>query len=334
MTVEHPSAERPPEIDGLICAYLLDGAGGGKALDWAGVRAWRPADGLLWVHLDRLAEPVRDWLLNESGISPVIAESLLAEEPRPRVLADGDALVVFLRGVNLNPGADPEDMVSVRVHADATRIVTLRHTRLMAVNDLREAVDRGKGPKSPGEFLVSMTDRLIDRMGPVISEIDEALDDLEQEVQESATSELRNQLRRTRQSSIMLRRYLAPQRDAMSRLQAERCSWLSDLDHMMLREIADRTTRYVEDLEAARERAAAVQEEFNYQVSERMNRTMYVLTVVAAILLPPSLIAGLLGINVGGMPGVESSAAFWIVAAVIVALAVVEYIFLRRLRWI
>jgi zinc transporter len=334
MTVEHQSQGQPPEIDGLICAYLLDGAGGGTVLDWAGVRAWTPGDGLLWVHLDRLVEAARAWLHDESGIAPVVGGSLLADETRPRVLADGDALIVFLRGVNLNPGADPEDMVSVRCHIDGNRIVTLRHARLMAINDLREAIDRGAGPKTPGDFLAGMADGLIDRMGPVISEIDEVLDELEDEVQQMASPEVRNRLRRARQSSIMLRRYLAPQRDAMSRLQAERFEWMSDLDRAKLREITDRTTRYVEDLEAARERAAAVQEEFNYQVSERMNRTMYVLTVVAAILLPPSLIAGVLGINVGGMPGVDSSAAFWIVVAVIVVLAVVEYVCLRKVRWI
>ncbi len=334
MTVELDTEQQTADIDGLICAYLLDGEGGGTGFDWAQVRAWTPGDGLLWVHLDRLAEPARDWLLNESGIAPVISESLLAEETRPRILADGEALTVFVRGVNLNPGADPEDMVSVRMHIDANRIVTLRHARLMAIKDLREAIDRGAGPKSPGEFLVRITDRLIDRMGPVIAEIDEALDDLEDQVQQSASPELRGQLRRIRQSSIMLRRYLAPQREAMSRLQAERLTWLSDLDCTMLREIADRNTRYVEDLETARERAAAVQEEFNYQISERMNRTMYALTVVAAILLPPSLVAGLFGINVGGMPGVDNGAAFWIVVAAIAVLAVVEYICLRKLRWI
>lgn len=165
-------------------------------------------------------------------------------------------------------------------------------------------------------------------------EVDEALDELEHQVQKEASPQLRRQLRRIRQSSIILRRYLAPQRDAMSRLQAERLDWLSDLDRTMLREIADRTTRYVEDLEAARERAAAVQEEFNYQISERMNRTMYALTVVAAILLPPSLVAGLFGINVGGMPGIDNGNAFWMVIGAITVLAVVEFICLRKLRWI
>lgn len=334
MTAEPDTVPRPPEIDGLICAYVLDGEGGGKILDWAGVRAWCPGDGILWLHLDRLAEPAAAWVREESGVAPLIVESLLADGSRPRIVTEGNALIVFLRGVNLNPGADPKDMVSARCHIESDRIITLRHARLMAINDLREALERGVGPKTPGEFLVRMAGGLIDRMGPVIAEIDEALDDLEHQVQQAPSPDARVSLRHARQTSIMLRRYLAPQRDAMSRLMAERIAWLDDLDRAMLREIADRTTRYVEDLEAARERAAAVQEEFNYQVSERMNRTMYALTVVAAIMLPPSLIAGLLGINVGGMPGVDSGSAFWIVVVVVIVLAAVEYVFLRKLRWI
>ncbi|MEP4380494.1 MAG: zinc transporter ZntB [Alphaproteobacteria bacterium] len=322
------------EVDGLICAFLLDGEGGGSPLDWTGVRAWKPEDGLLWVHLDRKDPGTSTWIENHSGIPSAIKRPLLSEDARPRVLVEQDRLLVILRGVNLNPDADPEDMVAVRCWIEPDRIVTLRHVRLMAVNDIREMIARGDGPADQGEFLVRLTDRLIDRMGPVISEIDDTLDEIEETVQEDASQGLRARLVRTRRSAIGLRRYLAPQRDAMSRLQAEKLTWLTDLNRAFLREIADRTTRYVEDLEAARERAAAVQDEFNYQMSERMNRTMYVLTVVAAILLPPSLLTGLLGINVGGLPGVESPAAFWIVAAAILVLGVFEYVLLRKLKWI
>jgi len=69
-----------------------------------------------------------------------------------------------------------------------------------------------------------------------------------------------------------------------------------------------------------------VEDELNNQLSERMNRTMYVLTIFAALLLPPSLLTGLFGINVGGMPGVESRWAFTIVVIALPALAVIQFI--------
>jgi zinc transporter len=138
------------ENDGLICAYLLDGRGGGRAIGWTEIASWQPQDGLLWVHLDRAGSEARRWLQEVSGLDPVIAGALLAEEVRPRELRVEDALLVVLRGVNLNPGADPEDMVGIRIWLEPTRVVTVRHRRLMAVTDLREAFAVKRGPTGPG----------------------------------------------------------------------------------------------------------------------------------------------------------------------------------------
>lgn len=320
--------------DGLICAYLVDGRGGGRELGWPEIRQWRPEQGLLWVHLDRTGDESRHWLRTESGLDPVICDGLLTEDVRPRELALGDAMLVTLRGVNLNPGADPEDMVGVRIWLEPGRIVTLRHRRLMAVNDLREALDAGHGPATPGQFLARLSERLIARMGPVIDGLVDRVDELEEAVVEKQSVELRLGLARLRHEAIGLRRYLAPQREVMARLSMATPAWLDAADRALLREVTDRITRFVEDLDAARERAAVVQDEVNTRISDQMNRTMYVLTVVATVLLPPSLITGLLGINVGGVPGVDQPWAFAVVVLVLVALAAVEVLVLRRLKWI
>jgi len=322
------------DTDGLLYAFVLDGKGGGVAVGWPEIESWTPDQGILWVHLDRRGTHTEQWLEENSGIDPLICQTLLQEEVRPRVLPLGDAMLVILRGVNLNPGADPQDMVGVRVWLEADRIISLRHRRLMAVNDLREAVEAGVGPTGPGNFLHCLADRLIDRMGPVINELDDRVDQLEDEVLTEHSAALRSEIGEIRREAISLRRYLAPQRDVMSRLPMEQTSWLDAGHKAHLREIADRTLRYVEDLDAARERAAVTQDELNNRLADQMNRTMYLLTIVAAVLLPPSLITGLFGINVGGMPGVENIWAFTAVVLALITIGVVEVILLRRLKWI
>ncbi len=137
----------------------------------------------------------------------------------------------------------------------------------------------------------------------VLSELDDRVDELEDEVLGGESYELRAKIGSLRRETISLRRYLAPQRDAVARLQNERVPWLDEVTRVHLREIADRTTRYVEDLDSARDRAAVTQDELNSRLSERMNKTMYVLSIVAGIFLPLGLLTGLLGINVGGIPG-------------------------------
>ena len=112
--------------DGLIHSYLLDGRGGAQAQDWDGVRAWRRGAGTLWVHLDRSDARAEDWLRRESGLEPLVVEALLEPETRPRCTALPGGWLVVMRGVNLNPGADPEDMVALRAWVEEERVLTLR----------------------------------------------------------------------------------------------------------------------------------------------------------------------------------------------------------------
>jgi zinc transporter len=102
----------------------------------------------------------------------------------------------------------------------------------------------------------------------------------------------------------------------------------------LLRETAERTARYVEDIDAARERALISQEELNNRLAERMNRAMYTLSIVAAIFLPLGLLTGLLGINVGGIPGTENPKAFLIVTVFLVVLAIVLVGWFRKIKWL
>lgn len=318
---------------GLVFAYALDGSGSGRDLDWEGVKKWRPEDGVLWIHLDYRGNAAQKWLCDESGIDPVIVEALTAEETRPRNLVYKSGMLLILRGVNLNPGADPEDMISVRLWIDSNRIVTLRHRRVLAIDDLRQAIEAGDGPLSPGEFLEALCDHLVFRMGAVISDVDDSVDALEDEVLTEQSYELRQKIADIRRSAIGMRRYLAPQRDVMARLHNEKVDWLNEMERMRLREIADRTTRYVEDLDAIRDRATVTQEELNNRLAEQMNKTMYVLSIVAGIFLPLGLLTGLLGINVGGIPGTESPWAFTIFCIMLAVIAGGQVWLFKRKRW-
>ncbi len=318
---------------GLVCARILAAEGGSELKTWAEVRAWTPGHGALWVHLDRSAAQVRSWLLEESTLDPLICEAMLADETRPRVHRERNGSLLILRGVNLNPGADPEDMVSIRIWIEADRVISLRQRRLLAVQDVRERFARNEGPSSPGELVAVIVRGLSDRIGPVVDGLEEALDDLESRLIDAPDQEIRAQLSATRRQAVALRRYLAPQRDVLWRLATEQLPAFSDRDRARCREVADRMLRHVEDLDAMRERAAVTQEELVARLQDRLNRNMYLLSLVAAVFLPLGLITGLLGINVGGMPGADSATAFWVVCALLVGLGFLELGLLYMRRW-
>ncbi len=319
---------------GLVASFLLDGKGSGQRFDWEEIGAWRAGDGLLWVHLDRQAADSREWLENRSGLDPLVVEAMLAENTRPRCAQMAGGVMLFLRGVNLNPGANPEDMVSIRLWLEETRIISVRLRRLLSVDDLRSSLDHGHGPADVGDFVVQLADRLASRMGGVISDIDDEVDRLQDEVLEAESRRLRTELNQLRREIIALRRYLAPQRDALASLTHLKVAWLSERDLLHLREEADRVTRYVEDLDAARDRAAVTQEELANRLAEQINTRMYVLSMVAAIFLPLGFLTGLFGINVGGIPLADSPEGFVDIVLILLLITVLQVVLFRWRRWL
>ena len=137
-----------------------------------------------------------------------------------------------------------------------------------------------------------------------------------------------------RKDIVAIRRYLPPQREALDRLIASTLPWIDDNHRVALRETNDRLSRLIEQLDEIRERASLAQEELLARLSEDTSRRSYVFTVVATLFLPLGFLTGLLGINVGGMPGVDDASAFWWVVGTCVGLGAALLIAFRVNRWL
>lgn len=319
---------------GLIFSYLLDGKGGGKPYDWNEIKNWDHNHGVLWLHLDYKVGQTKQWFSGDSGLDSIVIDALLADDTRPRITPYPGGMLVILRGVNLNPGAEPDDMISVRLWIEKSRIISIRHRKVMAVDDLRKATEIGAGPANAGDFLVQFTKGLSYRIGDVMTQLDDVVDTLEDEVIEQGTYDQRSKLSALRRQIIRLRRYLAPQREVMTRLLTEKIAFLSDSDRIHLRETAENITRYVEDLDSAKDRALVCQEELENRMAAQTNKTLYILSIITTIFLPLGLITGLLGINVGGIPGSENPFAFFIVCFLLVVIVIGQVIIFRKKSWV
>ncbi len=325
-------SESQPTKDGAV-AYLLDRKGAACYLDVSQVASFTPDAGILWVHLNYTNPEDQKWLIEASSLNELIVEALLAEETRPRVIAIGEGLLIALRGVNLTPGADPDDMVSIRIWIDSERIITTRKRDLLSVSDIIEQLKSGRGPTTAAEFLVELVDRIVWRMSNTVEAFEDRVAHLEEQVLESNASGMRYELATLRRQVITLRRYLAPQREALSRLLIEKVAWLDETSRLRLKEVNDRLIRHIEDLDAVRERAAVTQEELLSRLSEQVNSRMYVLAIVASIFLPLGFLTGLLGVNVGGIPGSQYAYAFWVFVGILTGLLMIQVWLFRWKKW-
>lgn len=319
---------------GLVCAYALDGSGGGRLLGWDEIRAWLPGSFPLWVHLDIEVKDSQQWLRHDSGVDSVIAEALSDLASRPRVQPHKGGLLLSLRGVNLNPGADQADMVALQGWVDADRIITTRHRHLTAVEDVKKALADEVGPCDTGDLVVMVARNLMSRMRPAIEELEDEIGAIDYDAIQADTGHLRTKLTELRRRTIAFRRYVAPERSMIGRLSRERTPIFNETQRIQLRELNDQITRFVEDLDSARDRASVTHEEISQLLAERMNRTMMVLSVVAAIFLPAGLVIALFSMTIPvPFPGADTSAAFGVVVFALLVLTAVQIWFFRKAGW-
>ncbi len=318
---------------GLVYGYQLDGQGGGQVVTGDDIENGLSGDQLTWLHFDYTDAGSREWITEKSQLSGVVIDALLTEESRPRATHVDDGLLVALRGVNLSPGSDPEDMVGIRIWIDEKQIISTRRRRMLSAKDIVDALEAGVGPTDPGDFLAMLSDALMARMQDTINDTEDYVDAIEEELVSCSSYDLRNRLSSVRRTVISLRRYLAPQRDALLQMNQTRVSWFTETNRQELREVTDTLIRYIEDLDTTRDRAAVAQEELSNHLAEQMNNRMYLLSIVAAVFLPLGFLTGLLGINVGGMPGAENPWAFWIVSAFMTATVVLQLWLFKRKHW-
>lgn len=291
-------------------------------------------DTLNWKHLN-FSEPTEaEWIRKESGVDSIIASALIDTDSRPRTLKTDKGVLVILRGVNLNPDSDIEDMISVRVWIEEDRIISTSRRRLNSISEIQKAFESGRGPETNGEFITLLARRLSDFITQAIDQLEESLDQAEDAVSDSTVIARHSPFTLLRRQTARIRRYISPQKEALDQLSRAPGSMFSAAEKANLAEQANRLTLIIEDLDLVRERALVAQEEFLGNVAHEQNSRMLVLSIVAAIFLPLSFLTGLMGMNVAGLPGLQNHWAFWILVILMLAVTGLILYAFRRKRWL
>ncbi|WP_167386636.1 zinc transporter ZntB [Aeromonas cavernicola] len=290
-----------------------------------------PSSQLCWLHLDYGNPEAARWLLQTPLLNEVAKESLLGQSNRPKLIRVGETVLLILRGINHNSLHRPEEMVAVRIFITPELIISSRRRPLLSEQDVFNQL-MTVGADSIADWLVEICDALTDRVGEFVEELHDQILDLEEQVL-LRDLPANGQLARIRKQLIMVRRYLYPQRDLVARLANEKVSWLDEDDRRRLHDIAERLRRWLDDLDAGVARTAVLADEINNLMAEETNRRAYQMSVMALLFLPASFLTGLFGINLGGMPGADNPAAFWLFCGALVVLAMGLAIWLKRQRW-
>lgn len=324
----------------LLFGRVLDGQGSGRPIRWDEAQRWQPSvpGEVLWLHLDRVSEGMGEWLQSELLIAEPIAELLTSDDTRPRAFREGDALVATLRGINFNPGADPEDMVSLQMWSDGRRVITLRRNPSQTPRDVLADVDAGKGPLDAGGLVTALTENLVHRMNRAIVDMNDEIDRLEEHGDDDSDSEVRlRKIAVIRRNCLALQRHMGPQHVALEAIRHDAPAWFEEHDRREIGETIALLRRFLDDIDVSKESAVVLMDELRSRALARSEKTNRRLTLVATVFLPLSFLVGLFGINVGGMPWAEIPGhprGFWFVTGLCLVFAAVTIWLFRRWRWL
>ncbi|NGZ06149.1 MAG: hypothetical protein G8237_07320 [Magnetococcales bacterium] len=326
------------DAGGTIYAYQIDKSGKAQAIGWHEIRNWKPENGYYWLVSRPDGAETRRWLQSESGLEPEVVNTLFSNDNRPQSIFSNTGTLIALRAVNQSVSDENDDeLTCVNIWVDNSRIITIRTRKILACDDVRNEIKEGEIPRDTGELFSRLVDRIMIRLAPFTSRIDHELDLLEDKILLSPTTgNSHHELSVMRHRIITARRFLVPQHGVLSSLYSDRAFWLSDPCKRQLREANSHINRAIEDINACREHAALLQDEIMARMDRSMNRTMKIVAVFTAFLLPMNAVTSLLGTNIEGIPGQAGTNApygFLFECLGLFLLMVVSYFVFKKLKW-
>jgi zinc transporter len=291
--------------------------------------------GFVWLHAEGVGHG--EAINLPAYVPPLAANALVASETRPRCDEVDDAALINLRGTAADAAevsAQTSDgLVSIRVWVEGARVTSVSRHRLAALAKV-EALVRAGRITDGGDFVAALAQAISTRLDPQVADLGDELDDCEGALDGGNIYELRRRIAAIRSQAIVLRRFVAPDRDALGAMAQLEFDWIDKEDRMHLREAADRFARMAEELEAVRERAALLHEQLTDLRAEMIDQRSLAIAVTAFIFLPLTFVTGLLGMNVEGIPFARDPMAFWGVVGFCVVIGVIVLGWFARRHWL
>ncbi|RYE48945.1 MAG: hypothetical protein EOP24_04635 [Hyphomicrobiales bacterium] len=327
-----PASNQRQPIKDWMTIVQFDGRGGVRKLEEAEEATFAtPAKGFALISGNSRAPEFKVWLKRELG--DFNADLITVPSTRSRCTVLDDRALVVLRVAR--PGADPEDVGRqlLTLWIEKGRVIIASELNIVEFLGITQWQQTHHAPVSPADLVARLALRAADRIEPLIERMGDSLDTIEEALMLNRAGDSRSRLAHLRRTLINMRRLIWPQRDVLTTLEIEDLSFFTARDRVRLREAAARTARLGDEMQTLSERAVLVHEQLLDTRAEQMNQTMLLLAAATVVLMPLTVISGILGMNVEGIPFHDSPYAFWIVTGFLGVLGVAIYLFMRRKKW-
>jgi zinc transporter len=319
-------------IPGLVWAFRIHADGSPEPLPIE-QPIERTHDGLLWLHLNLADSRALQWLAAvEMPISSPARTLLLSKDTYQQLHTADDCVYGVISDLMRDIDENTDETGYLRFVMTEQFLVSGRHHALCAVDATRRALEGGRRVDSVAALLETIVENVADTMDRIADRLARSLDEIEEAVLSDATTDdLRKNLGRVRRTCVRLHRQLSGLRIVFHRLEQKHPGDLKPALQLRAGKLAQRLDGLDHTIVEMRERSRLLQEELHLKIEEQGNDSLRVLSVLTALLMPPTLVTGVFGMNTKGLPLTDVESGFLWAAALMILSSLGAWLIMKRI---
>jgi len=269
-------------------------------------------------------------------IHPLVVEDILNTTQRPKIEDYGDYLFLIVKNVHYTE-EDEIESNQVSIILGSNFVISFQERQEAIFQPIMDRIRNNRGiiRRMKNDFLAyTILDAALDNYFDVIEKVSDKIEVIEDELISNPVQDTLHEIYSLKQNIIVLRKSVWPFREVVSRMERGRYALIDEKLLIYIRDIYDHSIQVMETVETYRDMLSGMLDIYLSSISYRMNEVMKVLTIIATIFIPLTLIAGIYGMNFRFMPELEIPIAYPLVwlSMLVVGLVLVGYF--RRKRWI
>ncbi len=330
MNVErHPLADAA--LGGIVFGFRFDDNGRGSAIAYSDLASIPPKGGFIWVHLNIADNRSRRWLEQLAYLPDEAKETILDPGDHDRIDVAGTVIAGVFIDLRLDFEVETEETAQLRFILADRLLITARRQALRSIEATRIAVDAGRTADSALDLFETIVDRESDLLHAAAADLAQEVDRLEDRVLIEDIGETPKRLGAARRRAVGLHRQVARLLALFRRVELAPNHRLPVEFREGAGRIAQRLESIHQEIGSALDRSRLLQDEVTAKFASATNRQLYVLSMLTAVFLPATLVTGLFGMNVKGIPFVDAEGGFWLAAMLAGAAALAVYAALRQI---
>ncbi len=289
--------------------------------------------GIVWLDVDAPTEEDLAWLEHTYHFHPLTIEDIRNFNQRAKIESFGDYLFISLTtAVRVNDDLQAREL---EAFLGQDYVITAHREPVAALQEVHAHFEKNHqviAPR-PDFLLYTIVDHMVDRFFPLLDEMEDEIDALEDQILENATQATLHHIFTLKQQLVFLRKITAPMRDVMSALAGTRYELVDGHTALYFRDVYDHLVRIYDLIETSRDLLGNSLDAYLSTVSNRLNEVMKRLTLIATIFMPISFLTGLGGMNFQQMP-FDNPIAFGIILLFLVLVPTSMLTWFWRSRWV